>query len=286
MTAVRIVDPGRAAARSVRIRWAGLAGREHGDPAAPGAPLVLLHGLTFDRRMWDPVLDALPEQQRALALDLPGHGGSAALDRPGLAPVAEAIYEAVVDAGLERPILVGHSIGGPLAAIYAADRPAAGVVAVEAPLRVEPFAAMFRALGPQLAGDGFADAWAALRSTWGIDRVPAEARRLLLDAERPSRELVLGYQADLLERPLRDLLAWRDAGLEALRRAGAPYVALQTAAVDPAERAWLAARLPQAQLLVWPVGHHFPHLADPGRFAALLTGLAAGADLSNEHMFA
>jgi pimeloyl-ACP methyl ester carboxylesterase len=286
MTAVRTVDPGGAEARSVRIRWAGLAGREHGDPAAPGAPLVLLHGLTFDRRMWDPVLDALPERQRALALDLPGHGGSAALDRPGLAPVVEAIHEALLDAGLARPILVGHSIGAPLAAIYAANRPAAGVVAVDAPLRVEPFAATFRALAPELAGDGFAETWAALRGTWGIDRVPTARRHLLLDGERPSRELVLRYQADVLERPLRDVLAWRDAGLDALRRAGTPYVALQTGAADPAERAWLAARLPQAQLLVWPVGHHFPHLADPARFAALLTGLAAGADLSNERMFA
>src|SRR5262249_49720804 len=111
MTAVRTVDPARGAARSVRIRWAGLAGREHGDPSAPGAPLVLLHGLTFDRRMWDPVLDALPERQHALALDLPGHGGSAALDRPGLAPVVEAIHEAGLAARLERPSLRGHSIG-------------------------------------------------------------------------------------------------------------------------------------------------------------------------------
>jgi hypothetical protein len=30
-------------------------------------------------------------------------------------------------------------------------------------------------------------------------------------------------------------------------------------------------RLPQAETVVWPVGHHFPHLAYPDRFAALLT---------------
>ena len=44
-----------------------------------GAPFVFLHGLTFDSRMWAPVLDALPSGHRAIAFDLPGHGGSAAL---------------------------------------------------------------------------------------------------------------------------------------------------------------------------------------------------------------
>jgi hypothetical protein len=32
-------------------RWAGIAGRAHGDLLAPGRPFVFLHGLTFDRRM-------------------------------------------------------------------------------------------------------------------------------------------------------------------------------------------------------------------------------------------
>jgi hypothetical protein len=46
--------------------------------------------------------------------------------------------------------------------------------------------------------------------------------------------------------------------------------------VDQEERAFLDDRLPHAEIVVWPVGHHFPHLADPARFAAMLTGLAAG----------
>jgi pimeloyl-ACP methyl ester carboxylesterase len=46
--------------------------------------------------------------------------------------------------------------------------------------------------------------------------------------------------------------------------------------VDPVERAFLDDRLPHAEIVVWPVGHHFPHLADPPRFATMLTGLAAG----------
>ena len=50
---------------------------------------VLLHGLTFDRRLWEPVLAALPASAPAVALDLPGHGAEPPLPEPGLEPVAD-----------------------------------------------------------------------------------------------------------------------------------------------------------------------------------------------------
>ena len=60
-----------ATATSSRVRWACLAGRPHGDEDAGGRSFVFLHGLTFDHRMWEPVLQALPESHRAIAFDLP-----------------------------------------------------------------------------------------------------------------------------------------------------------------------------------------------------------------------
>ena len=256
-----------------RIRWAGLTGREHGEPRAGSAPLVLLHGLTFDRRMWYPVLDALPPSRHAIAFDLPGHGGSSALCRSGLAPVVDALHEAILDAGLDSPILVGHSIGGPIAAIYASVYPSSGVVSVDAPIRFEPFAEQLRAVGPLLAGAGFDETWQHFRQSWGMDRL-SEAQRGVLH-ETPSRELVLQYQADLLERPLDEIGRWRDEGLAQLGRAGTPYIALQAAKIDPAERAFLAALVPQARIAVWPLGHHFPHVTEPERFARLLDTVGA-----------
>jgi len=260
-----------------RVRWAGLAGREHGDTSSPGPAFVLLHGLTFDRRMWDPVLDALPAARRAIAFDLPGHGGSPALDEPGLAPVVDAVHEAVLEAGVDAPVLVGHSIGGPLAAIYAATYPASGVVSIEAPIRLEPFAALLRSLGPQLAGERFAEAWAPFQASWRMDLVPTEHRARLRAGERGSQEVVLAYQSDLLDRPLDEVTRWRDAGLSELRRTSIPYLSLHAGEVDASDRAWLARRLPQAEIVVWPVGHHFPQLADPVGFAALLTELAVSS---------
>jgi pimeloyl-ACP methyl ester carboxylesterase len=257
------------------IRFAGLAGRLHGDPAC-GTPIVLLHGLTFDRRMWDPVLAALPASRCALVLDLPGHGGSPGIDGRGLAPVVDAVHEAVHDAGLERPVMVGHSIGGPIVSIYASEHDVAAVVPIEAPLRFEGFAQQLRAVAPVLAGPRFDEGWSRYRDSFGLELVTHEQRELLRD--HPRADVILRYQADLLERPLDEVVRWRDEGIARVRARRTPYVALFANEVDPDERAWLADQLPQAEVLVWPVRHHFPHVTEPARFAALVEALARTAD--------
>ena len=261
------------------LHAAGLTGRVHGDEEAPGAPIVFLHGLTFDSGMWGPVLDALPFGHRAIAFDLPGHGSSAALPHQGLAVVVQAVHEAVLDAGLAAPIVVGHSIGGQLATLYAARHPAVAVVSVEAPVRLEPFAQLLRSLRPQLTGDRFGEAWAIYQDSWHMELLSDADRELLRAGDRPGddalRQLVLSYQSDLLERPLEETVRARDEGLNRLRAAGTPYLTVHACPVDRSDRRWLHERLPQAEILVWPVGHHFPHLVHPVAFAALLTGLAA-----------
>jgi pimeloyl-ACP methyl ester carboxylesterase len=263
-----------------RPQWAGLAGRPHGREDGAGRSFVFLHGLTFDSRMWDPVLAALPPDHRSIAFDLPGHGHSPALPQHNLATVVAAIHHAVLDAQLDAPILVGHSIGGPLAALYAAQHPAAAVVSVEAPIRLEPFAQLLRSLRSQLKGDGFAEAWSIFQASFHLELLPDPARALLQAGDRPGdhqlQQLVLGYQSDLLERPLDEVVRWRDDGLRRLGAARTPYLTLHANPLDRSDRAWLNDRLPQAEIVVWPVEHHFPHLAHPARFAALLTGLAAG----------
>ena len=63
--------------------------------------------------MWEPVLAELAAAHRAIALDLPGHGGSPPFARRGLAAVVDAVHAAVEAAAINTPIVVGHSIGGP-----------------------------------------------------------------------------------------------------------------------------------------------------------------------------
>lgn len=268
--------PHLATTEASRVRWADLAGRPHGELGASGRPFVFLHGLTFDHRMWDPVLEALPASHPAIAFDLPGHGGSPALPRHDLEAVADAIHEAVLDAGLAAPIVVGHSIGGPIASIYAIKYPSAAIVTVDQPVPVEPFAHIVRSLEGQLDPGSFAQTWEMFRESMHIELVPATMRPLLEAGEAATRELVLSYWVELLERTPEDLSRWVDDQLAQARAAALPYLALRGRDVDPAEREFLDDRLPHAEIVVWPAGHHFPHLTDPARFAAMLTGLAAG----------
>jgi pimeloyl-ACP methyl ester carboxylesterase len=255
---------------------AGLAATER-PGADPDAPVfVFLHGLTFDSRMWAPVLEELPAAHRAIALDLPGHGGSPPFAARGLAAVVHAVHAAVDAAAVDAPIVVGHSIGGPVASIYGSMHPSAGVVSIEAPIRLEPFAAMLHA-APQLGGPGFAEFWSQIDASMRVDLVPASYRELLREDAGQVQDLFLRYQADLLERPIEEVLRWRDEAMAAFAAFGVPYLSLLATEPDPADVAWLEELVPQAEVVVWPVGHHFPHLARPALFANLLGELVRRA---------
>src|SRR5256885_8670034 len=118
-------------------------------------PLVLLHGLTFDRTMWYPALAHLAELDPArpvLALDLPGHGESPGWASYGMESLTDGVHRAVDEAGLQPPVLVGHSGGGVIASVYAARDPARGVGNVDQPLQGEPVARLGRSLGGAVRG--------------------------------------------------------------------------------------------------------------------------------------
>jgi pimeloyl-ACP methyl ester carboxylesterase len=89
-----------------------------------GAPVVLLHGLASNARIWDGVAQRLTGAGlRAAALDLRGHGES---EQPAggydFATVCRDLDAALPALHVERPILVGHSWGANVALQYAADR--------------------------------------------------------------------------------------------------------------------------------------------------------------------
>ena len=136
---------------------ADLTGTDDGRP-----PVVLLHGLTFDRGMWAPMVDALAGR-RALAFDLPGHGDSPPRDSYDVADVADVLHDAVVAAGVDAPVLVGHSIGALLATVYASRHPAHAVLNIDQPLLPGPFGDMLRSLEPVLRGPDYLSVWTALR---------------------------------------------------------------------------------------------------------------------------
>jgi pimeloyl-ACP methyl ester carboxylesterase len=236
-------------------------------------PLVLLHGLTFDRTMWHPALAHLAEldpARQVLALDLPGHGESPAWPRYDLESVTGAVYQAVTEAGLSSPVLAGHSISGVIATIYAARYPVRGVVNVDQTLQVEPFARLVRSLAGALRGPGFAQAWEQFEVSMGIGQLPLAAQDLLGSARYVRQDLVTGYWREGIDRPVEELAGQVADGLAAVREAKVPYVYIggHDPGLDYLE--WLERELPQAAAEIWPGSGHFPHLAQPLRFAELL----------------
>jgi pimeloyl-ACP methyl ester carboxylesterase len=78
--------------------------------------LVLVHCWACDRQFWREQLEPLAESYRVVSLDLGGHGESAGARQSWRVLDYGGDVKAVADAlGLERIILVGHSMGGPVA---------------------------------------------------------------------------------------------------------------------------------------------------------------------------
>jgi pyruvate dehydrogenase E2 component (dihydrolipoamide acetyltransferase) len=99
---------------------------EMGD--GPGDPVVLIHGFGADLNTWMFIQPALAQRRRTVALDLPGHGGSTKeLGSGDPDTLADAVESALTALGIERAHLVGHSMGGAIAALVAARRPQGAV---------------------------------------------------------------------------------------------------------------------------------------------------------------
>jgi pimeloyl-ACP methyl ester carboxylesterase len=96
-----------------------------------GEPLVCLHGFTDTWRTWELVLPMLERHHDVLAPTLAGHAGGPPLDGNLTdATLADAVEQAMDDAGFATAHLVGNSLGGYVAFQLAARGRAKSVVAL------------------------------------------------------------------------------------------------------------------------------------------------------------
>ena len=112
-----------ATEHSIDIPGGTIAARLWGRKDAP--PVVCVHGWLDNAASFDRLAAELPEL-RLIAIDLPGHGNSTA-HPPGLPYLfvdhVAALHHAIEGLGLERPSLMGHSLGAGVCAVWAGTFP-------------------------------------------------------------------------------------------------------------------------------------------------------------------
>jgi pimeloyl-ACP methyl ester carboxylesterase len=165
--------------------------REWGDQTRP--PLVLVHGLRDHSHSFDDLARGLADRFRVLALDLRGHGDSETTPYYAFGHFVLDLHNLVRALRLERPILVGHSMGGEVVARLAGAFPAL-------PSRV----VLIEGLGPppidleeewKWTVDGFARIDRAIAGHPGLPSLEAAYKRLRERnprlTEQKARELAL-----------------------------------------------------------------------------------------------
>jgi 3-oxoadipate enol-lactonase len=116
------------------------------EVAGAGQSVVLVHGFGLDRRLWDDQFDFLATSDRVLRYDLRGFGESA-VPELGEAYTHFDDLAALLDlVGMERPVLVGLSLGGWVCVEFALTHPqrVAGLVLIDAALREHRYSAEVR----------------------------------------------------------------------------------------------------------------------------------------------
>lgn len=241
-----------------------------------GPLLLLVHGITEDHTLWDPIVERLRGEFTCARLDLRGHGRSAAAAAyDSFSTVADLTATVEAVAAPDAPVIVGHSLGGFLATVYAITGagPLRAVVNVDQSLRLSDLAQLVRPLEADLRGPAFADVFGAILDSLGADRLDPETQRRLRALHAHARQdFVLGaWQAifDSTDEEIEALVESMVPNLEV------PYLALHGADPGPGYADWLTSRVPTATVEVWDGHGHWLHLVDPDRFVARVRDFVA-----------
>ena len=266
---------------AVRAHGRAIAYRAAGE----GPPLVLLHGIGSGSASWEAQLHALSARFRAIAWDAPGYGGSDPL--PGEAPPSSAYGDAVADLvnglGLDRVHLLGHSLGGLIAASFAARHPgrlwsvalsdaAAGYLNSPDELRVNRLEARVEAM-----------------TTLGPEEVARRRARDVLSPGAPDAvyEKVFAVQSRLrpegyvqAARMLHGSDIFADAA--AIRAPALVMYGSEDTVTPESIGRTIAAAIPGAHYVTLPGLGHASYVEGPAAFNAALTEFLDGLDARND----
>lgn len=259
--------------------------------AGSGPALLLLHGIGDSSESWVPALTALARDHTVIAPDLLGHGGS---DKPradyAVAAYANGMRDLLDILGVERATVVGHSLGGGVAAQMSYQYPerCERLVLVASGGAGRDVTPLLRLAAAPLAEVFLAPMhWSITRPLVGaaLGVLGALGNDLARDREHVNR--LLGGLPDgdaqvAFTRTLRSVVDWRGQVVTMLDRCylaeAVPTLLVwgDRDGVIPVAHAHRAHEaMPSSRLEVFPGAGHFPHHADPDRFVSLLTEFIA-----------
>lgn len=96
------------------------------EVSGKGPDVIFLPGLATSRGVWGDAVAGLGPDHRVHLVQVKGFGEPAGPNAQGqvLAPLVEELARYIVDNGIDRPVVVGHSLGGLMALMLGADHPA------------------------------------------------------------------------------------------------------------------------------------------------------------------
>jgi pimeloyl-ACP methyl ester carboxylesterase len=239
-----------------------------GEPA-----LVFIHCWACDRHLWDNQVPVFEKNHRVVTIDLPGHGESGQGRKNwSIESYADDVNTVITKLNLKRVILIGSSMGGPIAleATRRMPDPVLGIVPVDTlhnvetttdPKQLEDVLKQLRA-DYKVTVTGFLNQLFFSPST-----PPAVKSRIIAEVTARPPELAITI--------LEGIFKYRSA--PALREMKVPIRAINSD-MNPTNLEVNRKYAPQFDVAIIKGSGHYPMLEDPARFNELLADFIRGLD--------
>jgi pimeloyl-ACP methyl ester carboxylesterase len=239
----------------------------HSTSAGAGPTLVFVHGWTCDSSSWEGQVPSFADDYRVITIDLPGHGESAspADGKFSMSLFARAVEAVRAEAGAQRIVLIGHSMGAPVIRQYALMYPAhvAGLVAVDGPIDMRAWPPpVFAAGPPPVTGpEGLVIRETLIRSMFGPLTSAALQEHILAMMLGPSETTAAGAMAAMF-----------DPSLRSADVVPAPTLAVFAGTAQVPDAQTVKEIAPNYEAVRLAETAHFLMMEKPAEFNALLVG--------------
>ena len=156
--------------------------------------LILIHGWTMNEDNWRDQVTEFARRTRVIAIDLPGHGKS---DKPqvtySMDLFAQAVDAVMRDAKVKRAVLVGHSMGTPIARQFYRKYPekTLAIVVADGPLRPFGEKAMMDSMTAGFRGPNYKDVMGQMFAAMFGPNLTAEAKERIQASRLSTPQYVL-----------------------------------------------------------------------------------------------